>query len=102
MNIQSSFYRSVNGIERAPCSNLARLPAISSFWTLFVGIYATKRKSCTGVSTSFFPCILQLFNQFAINSVFPKASTMNLLMHTKQLTIELLTSVVYETESSRE
>ena len=38
MNIQSSFYRSVNGIERAPRSNLARLPAISSFWTLFVGI----------------------------------------------------------------
>ena len=39
----------LNGIERAPRSNLARLPAISSFWTLFVGIYATKRKSCTGV-----------------------------------------------------
>ena len=49
MNIQSSFYRSVNDIERAPRSNLARLPAISSFWTLFVGIHATERKSCTGV-----------------------------------------------------
>ena len=33
----SSFYRSVNGIERALLSNLARLPAISSFWTQFVG-----------------------------------------------------------------
>ena len=30
MNVQSSFYRSVNGIERAPRSNLARLPAISA------------------------------------------------------------------------
>ena len=27
----------VNGIEQAPHSNLARLSAISSFWTLFVG-----------------------------------------------------------------
>ena len=35
--MQSSFYRSVNGIERALLSNLARLPAISSFWTQFVG-----------------------------------------------------------------
>ena len=50
VNVQSSFYRSVNGIEQAPRSNLARLPAISySFWTLFVGIYTTERKSCTGV-----------------------------------------------------
>ena len=49
MNIQSSFYRSVNDIERAPHSNLARFSAISSFWTLFVGIHATERKSCTGV-----------------------------------------------------
>ena len=49
MNVQSSFYRSVNGIERVPRSNLARLPAITSFWTLFVGIHATERKSCTGV-----------------------------------------------------
>ena len=77
MNVQSSFYRSVNSTEQAPRSNLARLQAISSFWTPFVGIYAgisvslrsnlarlqaissfwtpfvgiyaTKRKSCTGV-----------------------------------------------------
>ena len=49
VNIQSSFYRLVNGIERAPRSNLARLPAIRSFWTLFVGGYVTERKSCTGV-----------------------------------------------------
>ena len=49
VNIQSSFYRSVNNIEQALHSNLARLPAISSFWTLFVGIHATERKSCTGV-----------------------------------------------------
>ena len=52
MNIQSSLYWLVNGIERAPRSNLARLSAISSFWTLFVEIYATKRKSCTVV-----PCM---------------------------------------------
>ena len=32
--MQSSFYQSVNGIERALRSNLARLPVISSFWTL--------------------------------------------------------------------
>ena len=44
MNIQPSFYRSVNGIERAPRSNLARLPAISSFWTLFVGILRYRKK----------------------------------------------------------
>ena len=30
MNVQSSFYRSVNGIERAPRSNLAQLPVISA------------------------------------------------------------------------
>ena len=42
VNIPSSFYRSVNGTERAPRNNLARFPAISSFWTLFVGIYATE------------------------------------------------------------
>ena len=29
VNIQSSFYRSVNGIEQAPRSNLARLPTSS-------------------------------------------------------------------------
>ena len=46
MNVQLSFYQSVNGIE------LARLPAISSFWTLFVGIYTTERKSCTGIPCS--------------------------------------------------
>ena len=46
MNIQSSFY---HDIERATRSNLARLPVISSFWTLFLGIHATERKSCTCV-----------------------------------------------------
>ena len=52
VNIQmSSFYRLVNDMERVLRSNLARLPSISSFWTLFVrvGIHATERKSCTGV-----------------------------------------------------
>ena len=39
----------VNGIERALRSNLAWIPAMSSFWTLFVEIYATERKSYTGV-----------------------------------------------------
>ena len=52
VNIQSSFYRSVNDIERAPRCNLARLPAISSFWILLVRIHATERKSYTGVHES--------------------------------------------------
>ena len=42
MNIQSSFYQSVNDID-------INVIYISSFWTLFVGIHATERKSCTGV-----------------------------------------------------
>ena len=64
MNIQSSFYRSVNGIERAPRSNLARLPAISRVWTLFVGIYATERKSCTGVPCTVTPTFATSLDNF--------------------------------------
>ena len=46
----------INGIEQALRSNLARLPAISSFWILFVGIYATERKSCNGIPGPFNRC----------------------------------------------
>ena len=37
-------YRSVNGIEQASRSNLARVLAISSFWILFVGILRYRKK----------------------------------------------------------
>ena len=66
MNVQSSFYRLVNGIEQAPRSNLARLPAISSFWTLFVGIHATKRKSCTGVHEGHSTAAVQRLSSVAV------------------------------------
>ena len=66
MNIQSSCYRSVNDIEQAPRSNLARLPAISSFWTLFVGTHATERKSCTGVHDGHSTAAVQRLSSIAV------------------------------------
>ena len=66
MNIQSSFYRSVNDIERALRSSLARLPAISSFWTIFVGIHATERKSCTGVHEGHSTAAVQRLSSVAV------------------------------------
>ena len=66
MNIQLSFYWSVNGTERAPRSDLARLPAISSFRTLFVGIHTTKRKSCTGVHESHSTTAVQRLSSVAV------------------------------------
>ena len=45
MNIQSSFDRSVNGIERAPRSNLARLPAISAVSGLYLWGFTLPKES---------------------------------------------------------
>ena len=66
VNNQSSFYRSVNDIERVPRSNLARLLAISSLWTLFVGIHATERKSCTGVHEGHSTAAVQRLSSVAV------------------------------------
>ena len=63
-------YQLVNGIERALRSNLAQLSVISSFWTLFVGIYATKRKSCTGVPWRPFNCCCTVTPTFATSFIF--------------------------------
>ena len=60
--------RSVNGIERARRSNLARLPAISSsFWTLFVGILRCRKKVMHWRSMKAIQALLYIQFQSAIS-----------------------------------